>query len=246
MTAIVVAAALAACSGGDGDNNGAASSEGGGAGPEAGGGPATVHTVAGLEPLAREIVDTYNESSDAPIELAVEPPDQAIQAASQGSSVILPGPGLANVDAESTVIGRTLAIIVVLAGNPANVTGVNAFSQTSGLDTALCGPNASIGNFAALVVARGGVQPDPADVAEGCETDAVASVASGELDAALVFRSYVAIPQGVEVVPIPDDQNIVVEIRYAPASDNPSSGSFEAFLASDPAKQVLSRQGFLP
>ncbi len=39
---------------------------------------------------------------------------------------------------------------------------------------------------------------------------------------------------------------MVLDINYLPASPTPTSGSFEAFLASDSAAEVLSGRGFLP
>jgi ABC-type molybdate transport system substrate-binding protein len=230
----------------DGDSNGSAGSGYRVASSATGGGVATVHTAADLEPVARELVDAYNETSDAPVELVVTPPNQAIKAISQGAPGIIGGSGLAGVDVHSVAIGRSLAIIAVPAGNPADVTGVEAFSPGSGLETAICGANTPVGNFAVLVLALGGVRLDPSRAAEGCGAEALASVGRGEVDAALACQSYVPVPENVEVVNIPDDQNIVIDIRYAPADDDPSADSFQGFLASDPAKQILSEQGFLP
>jgi molybdate transport system substrate-binding protein len=247
LTLVVVAAvSLAACGGDDGGNGGPAGSGSADTVPGRGGGVASVHTVSALEPVARELVDAYNGTSDTGIELAVQPQDQAIQAVSQGSSAILPGVWLSGVDADTVAIGRNLAIIAVPAGNPAGVTGVEALAPGSPLDTELCGPNSQVGNFAALVAARGGVHPDPSRIAEGCEADALARVARGELDAALVFRANLPIPDGVEVVNIPDDQNIVIDVSYAPAAGNPDPNSFQSFLATDQAAQVLSKHGLLP
>jgi ABC-type molybdate transport system substrate-binding protein len=144
------------------------------------------------------------------------------------------------------VIGRNLAIIAVPVGNPAQVPGVGAFAPDSALNTAICGANSPFGNFAALVLARAGVNPAGVRVAQGCDADAVARIARGELDAALVFRSNVPIPDNVEVINIPEDQNVVVDVRYAPTSEGGTGKSFQDFLASDQAKKVLSQRGFLP
>jgi Bacterial extracellular solute-binding protein len=235
----VVAAVLAACGGDDGGSTPSADQGQGGA-------TAVVHTVAPLEPVVRGLVDAYNQAADADIELAVTPQEQAVEAASQGTPAILPGPWLAGLDADSFVIGRNLAIIAVAAGNPAEVTGVDVFADDSDLGTAICGPDSPFGNFGALVVARGGVQPDPARVTQGCEADAVGRVARGELDAALVFRTNVTMPQGVEIVNIPDDENLVIDVRYAPAAADASSDSFQQFLRSEAATMILTQQGFLP
>jgi molybdate transport system substrate-binding protein len=207
---------------------------------------ATVHTVPQLEPVVRGLVEAYDQASDVGVELAVEPQNDVVQAVSQGTPAILPGAWLGGDDAESMVIGRNLAIIAVPAGNPAEVTGVDAFAAGSGLDTAMCGADSPFGNFAALVVAKGGARPDLARVSSGCDADAVTRVARGDLAAALVFRTFVPIPDGVEVVSIPDDENLVIDVRYAPVAANRSTDSFQEFLQSDAAEQVLTQQGFLP
>jgi hypothetical protein len=237
--AVVAAVVLSTCGGDDGGAADPPSAEGGGA-------TATVHTVPELEPVVRGLVEAYDETSDVGVELAVGPQNDVVRAVSDGRAAILPGAWLGGVDAEGVVIGRNLAIIAVPAGNPSQVTGVDTFAAGSGLDTAMCGADSPFGNFAALVVARGGVQPDPAHATSGCDADAVARVVRGELDAALVFRAFVPIPDGVEVVSIPDDQNLVIEVRYAPVAANASADSFQAFLRSDAAKQVLTQHGFLP
>jgi molybdate transport system substrate-binding protein len=237
--AAVAAVAMAACGGDDGDTAGSADGGSGGA-------IAQVQTVAPLEPVVGELVTAYNETSDAGIELAVAAPAEAVEAVSQGMPAILPGPWLGQADTDDVVIGRTLAIIVVPAGNPAQVAGIDAFAADSALDTMICGAKTPAGDLAARVLSLGGVQPDPARIAEGCESDAVARVARGELDAALVFRGNVPIPEEAEVITIPDDQNVVIDVAYAPAADDASGDSFQGFLESDTATQILSRHGLLP
>jgi molybdate transport system substrate-binding protein len=234
----VAVLALVAC--GDDDDTG------GGSEAESGGAIAAVHTVAPLQPVVSELVTTYNDTSDGGIELAVEAPDVAVQAVSQGTPAILPGLWLEGVDADGVVIGRNLAIIVVPADNPAQVTGVDAFVPGSGLDTQICGANTSAGNVATQVLLLGGVAPDPSRIDEGCDADAVARVASGELDAALVFRGNVEIPEGVELVNLSEDRNVVIDVGYAPAASDPGADSFQVFLESDAATQILSQHGFLP
>jgi Bacterial extracellular solute-binding protein len=235
---VILSVALTACGGDDGDTAGARN-------PGAGRAAATVHTVPQLEPVVRALVDAYSGASNAGVQLAVGPQPNVAQAAAEGRPAILPGPWLTGVNADSVAIGRNLAIIAVPAGNPRQVTGVGAFAPDSALNTAVCAADSPFGNFGSIVVARGGVQPDPARVSSGCEADALARVARGELDAALVFRSFLQIPAGVEVVSIPDGQNLVIDVRYAPVAGN-TPGSFQAFLTSNPAKQLLTQQGLLP
>jgi hypothetical protein len=238
LLALIVAAsvAVAAC-GGDDDSSGSAGSETG---------DATVHTAPQLEPVVRDLIDAYNTESDAGVEVAVEPEQDVVQAVSDGGAAVVPGPWLEGVDAETVGIGRNLAIIAVPAGNPEGVTDVSAFSPSSGLNTEVCAPDSAYGNLGSLVLERGGIQPDLAQISSGCDADALTRVASGQLDAALVFRGLVQIPQGAEVVNIPDDKNLVIDVRYAPMADDTGAGSFAEFLASDTAKQILTQQGLLP
>jgi molybdate transport system substrate-binding protein len=234
VLAAVAAVAMAACGDDDGDSAGSS------------GEIDAISTATPLEPVVTELVDVYNETSDARIELALAAPAEAVEAASQGTPAILPSIWLEQADTDRVIIGRTLAIIAVPAGNPAHVNGVDAFAPDSGRDTMICGANTPAGNIAAQVLSLGGVPTDPARVDEGCDADAVARVARGELDAALVFRGNVPIPEGVEVITIPDDQNVVIDVAYAPAADDASRESFQGFVESDTATQILSRHGLLP
>jgi hypothetical protein len=61
-----------------------------------------------------------------------------------------------------------------------------------------------------------------------------------------VGRRHLLVPQGVEIANIPNDQSIVIDIRYAPAADDARTDSFRAVAESDLAMQNLTRQGFLP
>ena len=237
---VVAAVALAACGGDDGDSTDNASS-----GAE---GAATIHTVSELEPVVTELIQSYGGASGAGLELTVAPESEVVQAVSQGAPAIVPGPFLGDTDTDSVVIGRNLAIIAVPAGNPGQVTSADAFAPGSALDTAICGADSAYGNLATLVLERMGVTPDPARVGVGCDADAVAQVASGDLDAALVFRSFLEIPEGVEVVNIPEEQNLVIDIRYAPVggTEGSDTDSFAEFLQSDQATQILTHDGLLP
>jgi molybdate transport system substrate-binding protein len=237
---VVTAVALAAC-GDDGNTTDNASS-----GSQQG--VAAIQTVPELEPVVSDLVESYTNASGAELELTVAPRDEVVDAVSQGTPAIVPSPYLGSVDSDSVVIGRNLAMIAVPAGNPGQVSGLDAFAADAALDTAICGADSPYGNLATLVLEREGVTPDPARVGVGCDADAVAQVARGDLDAALVFRSFLEIPGGVEVINIPDDQNLVIDIRYAPVGDAEDSetGSFPEFLKSDQATDILTHEGFLP
>jgi molybdate transport system substrate-binding protein len=238
---LVGAVVLAACGNDGGDE---AATPGPGAD-----GTGVIHTVDALAPLANRLVEAYEEENPgAGLSVAVSPQDEALQAVTDraGSLAILPTPWLAGAGVDSTVVGRTLTVIAVPQGNPAQVTGLDAFAAGSGLRTRACGPDTPFGNFAGLVLNRAGVTPEPDTVASGCADEAVNQVAAGELDAALVFRTEADIPDGVETVAVPDEQNLIIEIAHAELADNESTGAFVEFLGTDRAKEVLMAAGYLP
>ena len=233
---LIAAVAMAACS----DDGGTSTRR------PAAGTSGTIHTVRALEPVTARLLDVYKTvDPDANLALKVSPQAQAVQGAEGTDGIaILPTVWLAGVD--STALGRSLAIIAVPSGNPGQVTGVGAFAAEAGQKTAACGPDTVLGNFAAVVVLLGGVEPDPDRVRAGCAGRAVDRVARGELDAALVFRTAVRIPDGVEVIELPEDQNLIIEIAYAGRANSEDARAFVRFLGSDPAKLILADEGFLP
>jgi ABC-type molybdate transport system substrate-binding protein len=239
VVAVIAAAAVAACS----DDDEAPSDPG----PESGD-AGSIHTVAELEEVTTLVRDAYEDEADTRLDIAVSPRNQVVQAVSEGtpSLAILPGPWLEGVDVDSAQLGRVLAVITVPEGNPGGVTGVDAFSPEAGLETAICGPDSPFGNFAALVVRLGGVQPAADRVGSGCEAEAVGQVAGGELDAAFLFRNAVEMPDGVEVINIPEEQNLVIDISYVPVGDDETTRDFVTFLESDRAVEILTRAGYLP
>jgi molybdate transport system substrate-binding protein len=240
--ALVATVALAACSDEGGDSSTPS---------PAAGAAGTIHTVPQLEDVANGLLDAYkavNPGRD--LDLSVGSAAQVAQAVSRGSGsvAIMPTGWLRSVgaDGESTALGRNLVVIVVPAGNPGQVTGADAFAAGSGLETQVCGPDSPWGNFTALVLLKSNVEPDPARVDAGCARNAVSRVAQGELDAALVFRSVMGATEGVEVIDLPEDQNLIIEVGYAQLSDNESARAFAEFLESDPAKLILTLLGYLP
>jgi hypothetical protein len=238
---VLVAAGLVLVScGGDDDGGSSAGGGDGGAGDDP-----TMHTPAALRPIVEELVTAYDESSGDTLRVTEGTDAEVTQAAEDGQPAVLPGPWLGGVGGESVAMGRTLAVIAVPQGNPGQVTGVGAFGPDAGLSTAACGPDSPLGNLTAVIIRRGGVQAPVVDTSEQCPADAVADVASGELAAAIFFRHEVELPEGVEVVPIPDDQNLVIDVHYVPG-DDARGNTFGAFLGSEPAEEILTAHGFLP
>jgi hypothetical protein len=108
-------------------------------------------------------------------------------------------------------------------------------------------PRQPVRQLRPLVVRRAGVASDPAAVGTGCEADALARVTAGELDAALAFRGGLEMPRGVEVIDIPDEENLVIHFGSAPLDGVPRArGLLAEFLGAERAKEILTQQGYLP
>ena len=109
--------------------------------------------------------------------------------------------------AEPQVFTRNQAEIAVPAGNPAGVTGLEDFADED-LFLGVCAPDAPCGAYAQEIFDNAGVTPS-IDTEEAKVTDVVAKVASGELDAGIVYVTDVlANDDEVDGVEIPADVNV--------------------------------------
>jgi hypothetical protein len=232
---LVAAVALSGCS----DDDSPAESDGGSPTGH------TIVTVAELQPLAERLADGYNdENPEVEVGVRVGSRRDAVRAAGAGGAIV-PAIWLGPNGLRVTPIGRTLSVIIVPAGNPAQVGGVDAFAAGAIVSSQACGANSLFGNFAELVIRLGGREPDRGRVGTDCAADAVGRVAEGRLDAALVFRDDAApLPPNVETVAVPDDQNIIIDVAYAPAGGGRTA--FADWLGSDAARQILTEAGYLP
>lgn len=142
--------------------------------------------------------------------------------------------------------GRHLWVIAVPKGNPAGVTELSAFDQAAGLRTRVCGPRNRFGNWAALLIARAGVSADPSTIGVDCDEEAVAQVAQGERDAALVRRNALADTAGVDTVEIPDDANIIIGLSTVTVNPGPASIELAEYLETGEAQLIRTLHGYLP
>lgn len=150
--------------------------------------------------------------------------------------------------AEPEVFARNQAEIAVPAGNPAGVTGLEDFADED-LYVGVCTPDAPCGAYAQEIFDNAGVTPS-IDTEEAKVTDVVAKVASGELDAGIVYVTDVlANDEEVDGVAIPEDVNVdaiypIATVAEAPSPDG--AAAFVAYVLSDDGQQVLAYFGFLP
>jgi molybdate transport system substrate-binding protein len=148
----------------------------------------------------------------------------------------------------SRPVAKTAMAIAVPAANPGKVTGLSAFAAGTPLRTQICAGPRLIATLLLYVLRGADVQPSVATMSEDptCVTVAVASLAGGRLDAALVPRSGLAVPPGLRFVSIPTDHNLMFEFGATKVASSPAADAFEDFLGSDAAKEVLTRNGYLP
>ncbi len=136
--------------------------------------------------------------------------------------------------------------IAVPAGNPAGVSGLDDFDRPE-LWLGLCNAAVPCGSLARQVLARAGV--DPAIDTEEPDVRALLSkVASGELDAGIVYASdVVAAGETVEGIEIPAEANVTAKYPIAllvKAPNLPGATAWVEFVLSPPGREVLIENGF--
>ena len=210
-----------------------------------------VHSLLGFEGVITSVVGAFEqENGDLQVDVTLSEGPALVKAISAGTPdvVMIPTPWLeslvSNVDPD--FFGRSLAVIAVPADNPGDVTDLTAFAADSGLSTAVCAGAPGPGNFGFAVLAKAGVTPDPATVGSGCEAEVLGRLAAGDLDAGLMFRAGLEIPDGVVLRDVPEDQNIVVDFSLGALNDSDLATAFTDFVGSDAAQRILTDSGFLP
>jgi len=226
---------IAGCGDDSGDDN------------EDGGGALAVHAPEELEALVQPLVEGYEEESGEEADLV--PSEQAAITGAITSDLadvaILPEPWLATVDdVDPQPLGRTVQVIGVAEGNPEAVEGLDAFDPESGLRTKVCSEETSLGNMGLLALNAAGVTPEPDTVEEGCENEALEEVASGDLDAVLLFSGGATVPDGAELLEIEDAQIFDFNIVYTVQGDSDATTSFVEFLGSPEAEAIVDETGY--
>ncbi|HMQ24850.1 MAG TPA: molybdate ABC transporter substrate-binding protein [Acidimicrobiales bacterium] len=150
--------------------------------------------------------------------------------------------------AEPQVFARNQAEIAVPAGNPGDVAGIEDFAD-DGLFLGVCAPEVPCGAYAQEIFDNAGVTPS-IDSEEAKVTDVVAKVASGDLDAGIVYvTDVIANDDDVDGVEIPDEFNVDAVYPIATVAEAPSADGATAFVdyvLSDAGQAVLADYGFLP
>jgi molybdate transport system substrate-binding protein len=146
--------------------------------------------------------------------------------------------------AEPSVFASNRLAIVVEPGNPLGIKGLADLSR-EGLVLVLAAPAVPAGEYAAEIFGRAGVAVAPSSL----ETDVrgvLSKVALGEADAGIAYETD-ARAADVDMVAIPDDQNVVAEYYIAPLRDAPAPGGaedFVRFVLSPAGREALAQHGF--
>jgi molybdate transport system substrate-binding protein len=189
-------------------------------------------SFAGSSALARQIVQ------GAPADL--------FASANPEQMTVVIDAGLAAADPE--VFTENVLEIVVPAGNPGGVTGIQDFADPD-LVLAVCAPAVPCGAAADQVFAAAGVTPVP-DTEEEDVRAGLTKVQLGEVDAALVYASDVrSAGSDVEGIPFPEAEKAVNEYPLCLLEDAPNPAAARAFadlVLSDVGRQALADAGFRP
>lgn len=148
---------------------------------------------------------------------------------------------------EPRVFARNSLMIAVPAGNPGEVTGLADFGEGH-LLIGLCAEEVPCGRLARRALTGAGVVPD-LDTNAADARALLTQIASGDLDAGIVYRTDVAAAgDDVEGVAIRGAFNVVAEYPIAVLTRAESSDTARAFVdfaLSDDAAAIVTGKGFL-
>ena len=146
------------------------------------------------------------------------------------------------------VFARNRLEIAVAPGNPKHVAGLRDLAR-AGLVVVLVDPSVPAGNYSRQALSKAGVSVNPRSLELDVKS-ALAKVASGEADAAIVYVSDVlAAGSRASGVPIADDENVVATYPIAVLKATANRAGAEAFVdqvVSGSGRQAILAHGFLP
>jgi molybdate transport system substrate-binding protein len=226
-----------------------------GAGP-ARGGSITVFAAASLTDAFAEVAEAFEAanpglsvelnfaSSSALREQILEgAPADVFASANESNMAQLVDAG--EVDTSEVFVTNSLQIVVP-AGNPAGVTGLDDLADDE-LLIGLCAEEVPCGDFGRQALAAAGVTPAP-DTNEPDVRALLTKVEAGELDAGLVYVSdVVSAGDGVEGIDLPDEFNVVATYPIGTVTstgDADAATAFVEFVLSDEGQAILLEYGF--
>jgi len=147
---------------------------------------------------------------------------------------------------DPVVFATNLLTIIVPAGNPGGVTGVEDLAKPD-LTVVLCAEEVPCGNYANQILEAAGVQVTPASFEENVR-GVVTKVTSGEADAGIVYvTDAIGAGDNVAAVAFPEAAGAVntYPIAVLKGSKNPQlARKFVDLVTGDSGQKVLNAAGF--
>lgn len=190
-----------------------------------------------------DVVVSYGGSSALAEQIVSGAPADVFAAANPATMEVVTAEGLA---VDPAVFTGNVLELAVPAGNPGEVSGLADLARPE-LAVALCDPAVPCGTAARTLLARAGVTAS-VDTLEEDVRAALAKVALGEVDAALVYRTdVIAAGDEVDGIAIPEAASVVNEYPISLLADarNPEAArAFVELVLGDTGRRVLTDAGF--
>lgn len=153
-----------------------------------------------------------------------------------------------NNGSDPVMFATNLLEIIVEAGNPQGITGVEDLADDD-LIVVVCAPEVPCGKYAQQIFDNAGVTVTPDSLEENVRA-VVTKVTSGEADAGIVYETDVtAAGDKADGVAIPADINVLAEYPIAVTKEAPNPAAAQAFIdfvLSEQGQKILDSYGFLP
>jgi molybdate transport system substrate-binding protein len=191
------------------------------------------------------ITVNYGASSALGASITSGAPADVFAAASPATMTTVSSANLA-VGTPVTFVTNTLEIAVP-NGNPGKITGLKDFADAA-KKIAICAPEVPCGSAAVTIFKLTGIKDKP-DTLEPDVKTALAQVASGDVDAALVYHTDIlAAGSTVTGIDFPEASQAINDYSIAPitTSKNPGlAAAFVKYVLGPTGRSVLGKAGFL-
>ncbi len=212
----------------------------------------TVFAAASLTDAFEEIAGAFVEDNDVDVEfnflassdLAAQiiegAPADVFASADEANMTRLTDEGLAE-DPGAFAVNRLA--IAVPSGNPEGISSLGDLEDPE-LVVVLCNEACPAGRYALEIFEAASLTVE-ADSLEADVRGVLTRVGLGEADAGLVYVTDIAADPAVEMVAIPDEDNVVATYPIAAlAGAPPKAAEFVDFVRSEPGRRILSEFGF--